>query len=222
RSGYLLYGIEPGLDFADQAAAMGSLARAQVVACTAFACESTLAVADVILPMGLLPEIDATLTNLDGREQRAQAAGKPPGEARAGWRVLRALAGALGVEGFEFTDMAGLLAFVQSRAASGAAARDASVAGAVAPAAGNDGDGLELVSTVGIYRSDAVVRRSAALQAHPLNRGPRIALHPADASAAGLADGAMARVINGVGKATLQVEVDNRVAQGTAWVEGGH
>ena len=42
---------------------------------------------------GLLPEIDATLTNLDGKEQRTQAAGKLPGDAREGWKVLRALGG---------------------------------------------------------------------------------------------------------------------------------
>jgi NADH-quinone oxidoreductase subunit G len=62
----------------------------------AYACESTLAVADVILPIGLLPEIDATLTNLDGHDQFGVAGGKLPGEARPGWRVLRALGGELG------------------------------------------------------------------------------------------------------------------------------
>ena len=224
RSGYLLHGIEPGLDFADQATAMAALGRAQVVACTAFACESTLAVADVILPIGLLPEIDATLTNLEGRDQRAQAAGRLPGEARPGWRVLRALGGELGADGFDFTDMTGLLASIELRAgaASAAQASRGERNAEAAPARSQDDEGLELVSTAGIYRSDAVVRRSAALQAHPLNRGPRIAVHPADARASGLADGAMARVVNGAGTATLPVEVSDKVAQGVAWVESGH
>src|SRR3546814_20325664 len=66
--------------------------------------------ADVILPIGALPEIDATLTNLDGRDQVAVAGGKLPGEARAGWRVLRALGEGLGIDGFDFTDPAGLRA----------------------------------------------------------------------------------------------------------------
>ena len=110
RSAYVTYGIEPGLDFADQAKAMQALGAAQVVAFSHFACQSTRAVADVILPIGALAEIDASLTNLDGREQRAVAAGRLPGDARAGWRVLRALGGELGVAGFEFTDLAGLRA----------------------------------------------------------------------------------------------------------------
>ena len=227
RSGYLLYGTEPGLDFADQATAMSALGKAQVVACTAFACESTRAVADVILPIGLLPEIDATLTNLEGRDQRAQAAGRLPGEARAGWRVLRALGGELGAQGFEFTDLTGLLAsmdassFPRRRESSRLEADGRPVDSRLR---GNDGDpdGLELVSSVGIYRSDAVIRRCAALQAHPLNRGPRIVLHPADARAAGLADGAMAKVTNGAGTATLPVEASDKVAQGAVLVESGH
>ena len=91
RSAYVIYGIEPGLDFADQAAAVKRSGSAQVVAFSHFACESTRRVADVILPIGALPEIDATLTNLEGRDQVAVPAGKLPDEARAGWRVLRAL-----------------------------------------------------------------------------------------------------------------------------------
>ena len=108
RSAYVIYGIEPGLDFADQAAAMNALGSAQVVAFSHFACESTRRVADVILPIGALPEIDATLTNLEGRDQVAVPAGKLPGETRAGWRVLRALGAELAMPGFAFTDLAGL------------------------------------------------------------------------------------------------------------------
>lgn len=82
RQAYVLYGIEPGLDFADAAAARSALAGAKVVAFSQFACASTRDVADVILPIGALPEIDASLTNLDGRVQTARAAGRLPVEAR--------------------------------------------------------------------------------------------------------------------------------------------
>lgn len=210
RKAYVLYGIEPGLDFADQARALKALGAAKVVAFSHYACASTRAVADVILPIGALPEIDATLTNLDGRDQRAIAGGKLPGEARPGWRVLRALGAALDAPGFAFTDLAGAQI----------APRQVAVAASAAPAAA--GEGLELAVSPAIYRVDATVRRAAALQAHPLNVGPRVVLHPADAAAAGLAEGAMAKLDNGVGTATLPVVVDDRVAQGAAWIESGH
>ena len=212
RGAYMIYGIEPGLDFADQAAALKALAGAQVVAFSQFACESTRKVADVILPIGALPEIDATLTNLDGRDQAAVAAGKLPGEARAGWRVLRAIGGELGLAGFDFTDFDGLRASI--------APREVSVAASAAPAAA--GEGLELAVSEAIYRVDAVTRRAAALQAHPLTVGPRVTLHPQDAAAANITDGAMAKLSNAAGTATLQVVLDDRVAPGSAWVERGY
>jgi NADH-quinone oxidoreductase subunit G len=212
RKAYAIYGIEPGLDFADAAAARKALAGAQVVAFSQFACASTRDVADVILPIGALPEVDATLTNLDGREQSARAGGKLPGEAREGWRVLRALGGELSLAGFEFTDLAGLrasLAPVSVTVSSSAAT----------PVAG---EGLEVTSTAAIYRTDAVVRRAQALQSHPLNTAPRIVLNTADAARLQLAEGQMAKVGTDAGRATLPVVVDARVAAGSVWIESGH
>ncbi|MCR6496470.1 molybdopterin-dependent oxidoreductase [Thermomonas sp. S9] len=212
RKAYVLYGIEPGLDFADQQAALKALGGARVVAFSQFACTSTRAVADVILPVGALPEIDATLTNLDGRDQQAVAAAKLPGQARPGWRVLRALGGALALPGFEFTDLDGLRAGLAPVAVQVAA-------GSAAPAAGS---GLQVAASQAIYRVDAVVRRSHALQAHPLNAGPHASLNPADAAALGLAQGAMAKFSTATGTATLQVLLDARVAPGCVWLETGH
>jgi NADH-quinone oxidoreductase subunit G len=246
RSAYVIYGIEPGLDFAEPTVAMQALGKAQVVAFSQFACQSTRAVADVILPIGALPEIDATLTNLDGREQRAVAAGKLPGDARPGWRVLRALAGELGAGGFDFTDLAGLRGGLAQSASPRAGANTASVAphgwfqddevetvqaaamaaSATGVSSGNassgDGSGFELVMSQAIYRTDAVVRRAAALQAHPLTRGPRMVMHPQDAKSAGIAAGSVAKVGNDVGTASLPVEFSDRVAPGSVWIESGY
>lgn len=212
RKAYAIYGIEPGLDFADAAAARKALAGAQVVAFSQFACASTRDVADVILPIGALPEVDATLTNLDGREQSARAGGKLPGEAREGWRVLRALGGELSLAGFEFTDLAGLRASLAPVSVTVAAS-------AATPLAG---EGLEVTSTAAIYRTDAVVRRAQALQSHPLNTAPRIVLNTADAARLQLAEGQMAKVGTDAGRATLPVVVDARVAAGSVWIESGH
>jgi NADH-quinone oxidoreductase subunit G len=213
RNAYVIYGIEPGLDFADTPAASRALASAKVVAFSHFACKSTRDVADVILPIGLLPEIDATLTNLDGRDQRTQAAGKLPGEAREGWKVLRAVGGELQLAGFEFADAAGMRDAI-------AHPKTVTIAMSAAPAVA--GEGLELAVTAAIYRTDGTVRRAEALQAHPLNVGDRLVLNPADAQAAGVAEGQVAKVGNGIGTAALPVVVDARVAAGAAWIESGY
>ena len=220
RPAYLIYGIEPGLDFADQHAALKALGDAQVVAFSQFACQSTRRVADVILPIGALPEIEATLTNLEGVDQFASAGGKLQGQARPGWRVLRALADALGVAGFEFTDLAGLRSsVVPSTANNLRSAGQQQVRGVTQD---DNTAGLEVAISPAIYRVDGVVRRATALQAHPLTSGARVVLNPADAAAANLADGAMAKLANAVGTATLQVYVDAKVAAGCAWIESGY
>ncbi len=212
RSAYVLYGIEPGLDFADTARAMAALNGAQVVAFSHFACESTRAVADVILPIGLLPEVDATLTNLEGVDQLAVAGGKLPDAARPGWRVIRALAGELGAAGFEFVDLAGARASI--------APRTVRVVAGLAAEAGQGG--LEIAMSPAIYRTDAVVRRAAALQSHPLNQAPTAHLNPQDAQALGLEHGAVGRFAVAAGTAKLPVDVSEKVAPGTVYIEGGH
>ena len=215
RAAYVIYGIEPGLDFAAATQARQALGAAQVVAFSHFACESTRAVADVILPIGLLPEVEGTLINVDGIAQSTTAGGKLPMDARPGWRVLRALGGLLELPGFEFTDLAGLRAGIVERViASGAGLATASSAAT--------GQGLERIASSPIYRIDSVLRRSPALQAPPLTRAPCVVLHPEDALAAGLAHGAMAKVSDANGSATLPVEISARVAKGAIWIESFH
>ena len=68
-----------------------------------------------------------------------------------------------------------------------------------------------------------MLRRAAALKAHPLTLGARVVLHPDDAGAAGLhaeRDGEGRRTRNGT--ATLPVAVSDKVARGCAWVESGY
>jgi len=52
--------------------------------------------ADVILPGAAYTEKDATYVNTEGRVQRGQLAVFPPGEARADWKIPRALSERLG------------------------------------------------------------------------------------------------------------------------------
>lgn len=210
---YLLYGIEPQFDFAHGAQALKALAGAKVVAFAAYASEEMKKLAHVILPIGLLPEIEATLTNVDGTDQSTQAGGKLPGEARAGWRVLRALGGNLGLEGFTFTDLHGLRAGL---------APEAPAQGSGLADAGKHDAGLERITSTPIYRGDAVLRRAAALNAHPLTHGPRIVLHPEEALSRGLSDGGVAKVGDGVGSAALPVAVSARVPKGAVWIENGY
>jgi NADH-quinone oxidoreductase subunit G len=183
----------------------------------AYACNGVRRTAHAVLPVGLPPEIDGTYVNIDGVVQTVAAGGKLPGEARPGWKVLRALGGALGVAGFDFTDIAEVRALIKSAAETKYTKPQTGKINAIAPQAA--GSGLQRISTVPIYRSDAVLRRASALQAHPLTGHCAIALHPEDAIALGLAEGAKAKVSGGAGEVELPVVVTRVVPKGGAWIE---
>ncbi|MEW5315210.1 MAG: hypothetical protein WDW38_006656 [Sanguina aurantia] len=185
RKTYVLYGVEPPHDFADGAAVLTALhAAEQVVAFSAFASPALRAVADVILPIALLPEIDATLVNVDGMAQSVAAGAKAPGQTRAGWKVLRALGGQMALAGFEFDDLGGLREGISERA-------PVRVDG-LAERVENAG-GLTRLATWPIYRGDAVLRRATALASHPLNRAPAVRINADEARRLDLVPGAQAR-----------------------------
>ncbi|KFN44731.1 NADH-quinone oxidoreductase subunit NuoG [Arenimonas oryziterrae] len=210
---FVLHGIEPQFDFAHGAQALKALASAKVIALSAFASDELKKLAHVILPIAMLPEMEATLTNVDGVDQATRAGAKLPGEARPGWRVLKALADKLALSGFDFTDLAGL----QSQLAPKMVASGDGLAAAVASQ-----PGLERIVTTPIYRADAVLRRAAALNAHPLTTGARAVLNPEDALARGVSDGAIIKAGDGTGSASLPVVVSTRVPHGAIWIESGY
>ena len=208
RKAYVLYGVEPQ-DVADGAAFLKALRGAeQVVAFSAYASPALREVAQVILPIALLPENDGTLVNVDGFSQGVAAGSKAPGEARPGWKVLRALGGVLKLAGFEFDDLAGLREGISERG------HQARAELASRPAAG----GLVRLATWPIYRTDAVLRRAKALSAHPLNRAPAVRVNAAEAQRLGLGEGAAVRVADAV----LPLTIDVSVPDDAAWIEAAH
>ncbi len=189
-------------------------ARTQAEFCVyigAYACNGVKRTAHAVLPVGLPPEVEGSYTNVDGIEQTLAAAAKLPGEAKAGWRVLRALGAALALPQFDFADFAELRAqMAKADAPMGAAT------GRLAELPAVSGK-FTRVATTSIYRADAVLRRAPALQAHPLARPACVTLHPEDALALGLGQGSTANVSG----TSLPVELSTRVARGAAWIEAG-
>ncbi|HVT31724.1 MAG TPA: NADH-quinone oxidoreductase subunit NuoG [Rhodanobacteraceae bacterium] len=223
RKGYILYGCEPPEDFADGKLALDALSKAgNVVAFAHYASDALKRVASVILPIGLVPEIDATLVNVDGTEQRVAPATKLRGDARPGWKVLRALGAALALPGFEFTEISEVRAAIAEarKVAKSGTETKKGMASVAASASTKPADGrtFERIATTAIYRADSVLRRTPSLQAHPLTRGALAVLNPEDALALGLGHGATARVAG----AALQVELSKRVPRGAVSIEAGY
>ena len=219
RKNYLLYGVEPPYDFADGAAALDALRGAQqVIAFSAYANSALREVADVILPIALLPETDATLVNVDGLAQGVIAGAKAPGQGRAGWKVLRALGGGMRIEGFDFDDIAGLREGMADRMAaepSSAPPSQSELDSRSADGGAPDATTLTRFASWPIYRGDAVLRRATALNAHPLNRPPAARINAAEAARLGLAGVAQVQLEG----ALFPLVIDDTVAAGTVWIE---
>ena len=66
--------------------------------------------ADVVLPAATFPESGGTFVNVEGRLQSLGPAIEPRGESRPGWRIIRDLAWAMGLPGFDFSGPADVLA----------------------------------------------------------------------------------------------------------------
>jgi NADH-quinone oxidoreductase subunit G len=167
-----------------------------------------------VLPIGLVPEIDGTYVNVDGVIQDCKAGTALPGDARPGWKVLRALGAALGIGGFDFQTLDAVRNLVDGRIGNPA---DALATGRLAPRGAPAAGGLVRLATVPVYGGDATVRHAKALQEHPLSRAPALRICDDDARALGLLSGVRADVDG----TTLQVVVDPAVPRGCAWIECG-
>jgi NADH-quinone oxidoreductase subunit G len=211
RRNYLLYGAEAPQDFALGRLSVDALKQARVVAFAAYDHPTLQTCADVVLPIGLPAEVDGSYLNALGQLQEQQAASKLPGQARPGWRVLRALGGRLDVEGFDFAELPPVRAKVE------AALRQSAISshpGAV-NAARSGGEGLEAAVFQPIYNIDATVRRSAPLQATVLACDGALRVHPEDALALGIGQQGQTKLPNGD---TVAVRTDAAIARGTVLV----
>ncbi|MEJ8568471.1 NADH-quinone oxidoreductase subunit NuoG [Elongatibacter sediminis] len=215
---WLLWDFEPGHDVSDPAAAQGALANAAgVVAVAAYAGDDLKSVADVILPLAPVAESEGSFINVDGLPVPFAPAGRVSGDARPGWKILRRLGDALGLEGFGQVSLANLQAEMRADI-------DAGTAQAVAPAsvvlsAARAGDnGLFRIGEVPMYAVDALCRRSAPLQQTVHAESDFVGLNPADADRLGLTHDGKARVRQGTAFVELPVRVTDQVPSGGAWV----
>jgi NADH-quinone oxidoreductase subunit G len=142
------------------------------------------------------------------------------GEARPAWKVLRVLGNLLKVSGFDQDTseavrdeaLKGVDVVAQlNNAVSGVDVNATAVAG-----------GLQRVSDVPIYTTDAVVRRSAPLQATADAAAPQAWLHSADLKALGVQSGEMVKVAQGQGSVSLSAAIDDKLPKGVVRVAAGH
>jgi NADH-quinone oxidoreductase subunit G len=158
---YLLVGGIEAADLAPGAASESALRGAEcVVAITPYASADVLASASVILPSAVFAETSGTWVNVEGRWQSVPGAASPAGEARPAWKILRVLGNLLGLNGFAYVSSEEVRDELRRELDSGGAHVIATV-----PFAPGRLAAVDATREVGLYGVDAIVRRSAPLQA---------------------------------------------------------
>ncbi|MCP5141588.1 MAG: NADH-quinone oxidoreductase subunit G [Chromatiales bacterium] len=217
-NGYLLIGVEPGLDSADAGAARRSLAAAgAVVAITAYASDELKEQAHVLLPAAAWGETSGTFVNAEGRWQSFNGAVAPKGEARPAWKILRVLGNLGEYEGFE------QMSSEEVRDEIIDAACDLTSENKVSGGANGTAAKAKFwrIGETPIYAVDMQVRRAGALQ-HTGDAGQTVArLNSKDANDLGLGEAAMIAVKQGDARVVLRLEIDDRIASGCVWVPTG-
>jgi NADH-quinone oxidoreductase subunit G len=214
RRCYLLWGIEPDYDIDNPARAMNALRQADtVISVVSHASESLREISDVILPLAAQPESEGSMVNLDGSVMSFKAAGKAPGEARPGWKILHRIGTEMGLEGFGQINVEDVLGDLLT-------ARDNTPPASGEPSLTVPGyeNALYRTGELPMYSIDMLCRRSEPLQQTQQAHSAFIGLNPEDAARLGLDHGVMARVSQGGSQAEFEVLVSSRVPAGGVWL----
>jgi len=222
KKAYVLLGAEPELDAANPQAAVAALKGAEmVVVMSAF--KHGAEYADVLLPIAPFAETSGTFVNCEGRAQSFNGSVKPLGEARPAWKVLRVLGNILGLPGFDYETSESIRDEVLGAGVADLSSKLSNKTKLAATAATfGAGDKLERVTDVPIYFADALVRRSAPLQATPDAAPPMAHISAALAEQIGVKNGDMVQVLQGAGSAILAARVDAALPANVVRVPAAH
>lgn len=220
--GYILLHCEPAFDCADPQRAQAALRQAQaVVALTCFDSPELREVADVLLPVTPMSEMEGTYVNAFGDWQRFQAAVHPLGESKPAWKVIRVMGNLWEVPGFTQESAEALSIELEKQyteiVKAGIQTPIAFARTTLEPLAAN---GLRRLAPISLYGVDGIVRRAKSLQATPDAQVAEVRLSEAQAKALGFTAGQWVWVHQGENKsnAPLPIVFDNQLPMGVAMV----
>ncbi len=214
---YFLLGIEPEKDFAYAEQAVAALSHAEaVIACATFTNTVLMEHAHVILPIAAFSETSGTFVNVEGKWQSFTGAVTPKGEARPGWKVLRALANFFDLEGFDYLSSEDIRKELKN------ACREP-----IAESFDNNltvqenVEGITRITAWPIYQIDSLVRHADALQQTIINEKPAVHINSALAHKMKFREDETILVKQHHNRAVLPVRIDDRIPNDCAYVPAG-
>ncbi len=208
---YIVLHAEPLLDADNGAQALATLKAAEfVVALTPYA-SGAREWANVMLPIAPFTETSGTFVNAQGTAQSFKGTATPRGQSRPAWKVLRVLGNVLHLAGFDDESSETVRDAVMANGTEGRLSNQLQAEPGLSPMSAQ---GLQRVTDVPIYRSDAMVRRAPALQATAASRAPVARMHQQTLDSLGVKTGDQVRVKSSTGQVSLSAELDNTLTPG--------
>ena len=221
RKALLVLNAEAQHDFADANQASAVLAQADmVVVMSPF--KHGLEYADVLLPVSPFTETAGTFVNCEGRAQSFHGVVKPLGDTRPAWKVLRVLGNLLGLENFEFETSEAVRDAVLGQGAADCSAKLNNTADLTITTPNATTAGLERVSDVNIYSTDAIVRRSDSLQrTADAKVATAVSLSAAEFGRLGIANGDFVKLTQGAASIVMPANLDKSLPATVVRVAAG-
>jgi NADH-quinone oxidoreductase subunit G len=208
---YIVLHAEPSLDADNGAQALATLKAAEfVVALTPYA-SGAREWANVMLPIAPFTETSGTFVNAQGTAQSFKGTATPRGQSRPAWKVLRVLGNVLHLAGFDDESSETVRDAVIANGTQGRLSNQLQTEPGLSSMSTQ---GLQRVTDVPIYRSDAMVRRAPALQATAASRAPVARMHQQTLDSLGVKTGDQVRVKSTTGQVCLSAEMDNTLVPG--------
>lgn len=220
KKAYLLLHAEPEFDCANPHQARSALDRAEmVIAMSPF--KHAADYADVMLPVSPFTETAGTFVNCEGRAQSFHGVVKPLGETRPAWKVLRVLGNLLGLENFDFETSEAVRDEVLGKDMSDLASRLNNFTAQKPFLPLTVINGLERVSDVPIYSTDAIVRRAESLQRTADAKVSKVWLGTEEFAKLGIKNGDRIKVSQAGSAVVLHAALDKTLPENVVRVAAG-
>jgi NADH-quinone oxidoreductase subunit G len=216
----LLLNAEPEYDFANPNQMKATLAQAEMVVVMS-PYQHGFDYADVILPIAPFTETAGTFVNCEGRAQSFHGVVKPLGETRPAWKVLRVLGNLLGLDNFEYESAEAIRDDILGKNVTDCSSMLNNVSVGLALQVKQAVVGLERISDVPIYATDAIVRRSDSLQRTADAKAPSLTLSAAQFETLGIAEGDYVKVSQDSLSINLPANLDKTLPSNVVRVASG-
>jgi len=221
RQAYVLFNVEPELEFVRPNLALQTLTNAEYVATlSCFVTDTMKQYSNVLLPVAAFTETSGTFVNAEATWQSFEGAVPPLGDARPGWKVLRVLGNLFNADGFDYIESTDVLNEIKSESTRKTANNRLKWSCPEHLTIGNTKD-ITRISEMQMYCGDSMQRRAEALQATFDADIAAIRINSRLAQTIGVAEGTNAVAKQNGSQVTLPIIIDDMISDNSVLIYSG-